>query len=106
MRERIKSVRLGRWTVTLYATERTDARGCTGLGWTVREDGKSVARDDGSDLVFGSPLHADDSDETMAAACSLISHCATHDSDDARVECAWDADGMGEAAAMRYCDMA
>ena len=102
MRDRLRTVRLGRFTLSLFATERTDSRGCTGIAWTVRQDGRPVASSTGGDLVFGSPLHADDSDATVAAAVSLIAHCATHDENDNRIPCVWDADAFSDEGAMRF----
>jgi hypothetical protein len=103
MRERIKTVRLGRWTLTLYDTGKYDNRGCTRLAYRVRQDGKAVAwsRDE-YDAVCGSPLHADDSDETAAAAVALIAHDACHNCDDQRIECGWDADGFSDEGSMRW----
>jgi hypothetical protein len=105
--ERIRTVRLSngstRWALSLYDTGRTDSRGQSRLAYRVSENGRKVAKStDEHDTVCGSPMHADDSDATVAAACALIAHCASHDSDDRRIDSEWDAEGFSEAAALRW----
>ena len=107
---KVRSVRLAgwqnRWTVTLYDLGTCDNRGTTALGYRVRENGRIVAEDmTPAGAVYGSPMHADDSDATMAAACSLIAHAAQHDPDDNPIEPGWDAEGLSEAASLRWEDL-
>lgn len=104
--EIVRSVRLGRFTVRLYDLGVYDRRGCTALGYRVICRGETVCADlTPAGAVYGSPMHADDSDATMAASISLICHCAMHDSDDRRVDCSWDAEELSDLASMRWPDL-
>jgi hypothetical protein len=61
------------FTLTLYDTHRRDARGQTNLGYKLarREAGKSEMLFEGEDFS-GSPMHADDSDETVMSLLSFL----------------------------------
>jgi hypothetical protein len=101
--DKIRSVRLtngrARWEVTLQAEGGMDSRGCERARVVIRQDRREVYSSPG---FAGSPLHATDSDETMRAAIALACHDATHDADDARIQCEWDADALDECAAIRW----
>ena len=98
---RIRTLRLAlsrgdRWTVALIEPRTYDPR--KGLGVEIRERGKLVYAQWG----FGpSPMHAEDSLESMLSACALACYDATHDEDDKRIDCAWDAEGCDTARALR-----
>lgn len=89
------------WTVKLYDSGTYDRRGQTGLRWEVYEGDVLVAWDDG-DMVYGSPLYADDSDATMMSAVQLICHCARYNDNYERTECSWDAEGLEMLATLEY----
>lgn len=99
--ERIRTVRLSlsadqRWTVALIEPRHYEPR--KGLGVEIRERGKLVYAEWG---FRPSPLCAEDSLESILGACALACHDATHDGDDRRIDCAWDADGLDTARALR-----
>jgi hypothetical protein len=82
MREQIRTVRLAPYRpgqgptfyLTTYDTGRTDDRGCTRQAYTLtqHEPGKApIVLFDGEDFC-GSPLHADDSDQTIAALLGFL----------------------------------
>lgn len=108
MRERIRMVRIDsglcRWCLTLYDVGFNNRDGKPAIGWQVSEDGKVVAHDNGSDYVYCSPLHAIDSDASVASCIALIAHDATHDQDDKRIPCDWHADTFAEYGSLRFDD--
>jgi len=69
-RESIRTWRSGRFELELFDTARSDWRGQTRLAYSFRDGGKVIF--EGEDFA-GSPLHADDSDETVAALLSFLS---------------------------------
>jgi hypothetical protein len=69
-RESIRTWRAGRFQLDLFDTGRCDGRGQTRLAYSFRDGGKVIF--EGEDFA-GSPLHADDSDETVAALLSFLS---------------------------------
>lgn len=101
MRELLREYRDGKFQVTLWATNKIDKRGQTGIAWRVKQNGKKVAESKGpSDYVYGSPMHADDSKATMAAAMTLIAHSALHDANDNPVNPGWDAEELYDLGSM------
>lgn len=70
MLERVVDREIEGFTFRLYDTGRYDKRGCTRLRWLVKAPTGEAVR--GVDLC-PSILHADDSDETLAALCSFLS---------------------------------
>lgn len=99
----LRFVRLDKFTVRTFALNATDSRGQTAIGYRVTESGRIVAECyDPRDAVYGSPLHADDSDACVASAIALICHAATHDDNDRPVDPAWDASELSDLAAMRW----
>ena len=60
----------GGFQLTLWDTHRTDWRGQTVIGYSFEHGGRVVFQ--GEDFA-GSPMHADDSDETMACLLSFLS---------------------------------
>ena len=68
--ESIRTWNSGRFTLELFDTGRTDWRGQTRLGYRFT-DGERVVFE-GADFA-GSPLHADDSDATVAALLGFLS---------------------------------
>ncbi len=69
-RETIREWASGPFSLSLRDTGRTDSRGCSVLGYELRHEGAVVF--EGEDFR-GSPLHADDSDATVAAILSFLS---------------------------------
>jgi hypothetical protein len=57
------------FTLTIWDTYRADARGQSYLGYCLRAGGRVLFT--GSDFA-GSPMHADDSDATVAAVMSFL----------------------------------
>ena len=98
---RIRTMRLAlsrenRWTIALIEPRTYSPH--KRLGVEIRERGKLVYASWG----FGpSPMHAEDSLESMLSACALACYDATHDEDDKRIDCAWDAEGCDTARAYR-----
>jgi hypothetical protein len=70
MNELIRDWKSGRFALELFATGRRDWRGQTKLAYRFI-DGEQVIFE-GEDFA-GSPLHADDSDETLAALLGFLS---------------------------------
>jgi hypothetical protein len=62
----------------LYATERTDSRGCTVLAYRLKRCPNGIMSTKSQTTLFegedfrGSPLHADDSDATVKALLSFL----------------------------------
>jgi hypothetical protein len=97
----------GRFQVFTYATEHCDKRGQAGISvrinactpggvwqevyWTGEKAGG---------LVYGSPMHADDSDECLLSCITLCCHVAQHDDDENPVDPGWDAEGLWDEASM------
>lgn len=107
--DKLRTVRLGRFTVTTYDLGTTDHRGQTAIGYSIT-DGHGVVAQCGTGLdgrryggapVYGSPMHADDSDATTHAVITLVCHGETHDADDRPLECPW-ADELAELADGRW----
>ena len=69
-REPIRTWRSGRFQLELFDTRGRDWRGQTRLAYTFRDHCKVIF--EGEDFA-GSPLHADDSNETVAALLSFLS---------------------------------
>lgn len=69
-RELIRTWTSGRFRLELFDTHRQDWRGQTRLAYRFSDTGKLIF--EGADFA-GSPLHADDSDETAAALLSFLS---------------------------------
>jgi hypothetical protein len=69
-RECIRTWRAGRFQLDLFDTGSCDSRGQTRLAYTFRDNGNVIF--EGDDFA-GSPLHADDSEETVAALLSFLS---------------------------------
>ena len=69
-RESIRTWRSGRFQLDLFDTGRCDSRGQTRLAYSFQDNGKVIF--EGEDFA-GSPLHADDSDETIAALLRFLS---------------------------------
>lgn len=94
----------GKLSFTLYDLGTYDNRGQTALGYRVFFDGIWVTECFvPSHAVYGSPLHADDSDQTMASAIHLVCYAMTHDENDARCEGyapIWDE--LDEACSLRW----
>lgn len=67
----IKKVHRKPFTVRLWDTGRVDGRGCTNLAFEVMKGRKRIYH--GEDF-HGSPLYADDSNETVASLLSFASH--------------------------------
>jgi hypothetical protein len=66
----LRKIALAHYILTLWATTRTDDRGQTVLGYRLEApDGATIF--EGEDFC-GSPLHADDSDETLAALLGFL----------------------------------
>jgi hypothetical protein len=105
MREKLRSEKLGKFRVTLWATNKTDRRGQTGIAWQVKESGKTVAESSAGDLVYGSPMHADDSMATFLSACNLIAYTANHDEDENKIDPGWDTEGLSDLASMLEEDL-
>jgi hypothetical protein len=105
MREKLRSEKFGKFRVTLWATNKTDRRGQTGIAWQVKESGKTVAESGADDLVYGSPMHADDSLAALLSACNLIAYSATHDENENRIDPGWDAEGLSDLASMLEEDL-
>lgn len=61
------------FTLIMWATDRTDSRGQTRIGYELRqhEHGRTAVLFTGEDFA-GSPLHADDSDSTVAALLGFL----------------------------------
>lgn len=62
------------FTLTMHATDRTDSRGCTYIGYELVERApgeEPVVLFQGEDFC-GSPMHADDSNETVASLMSFL----------------------------------
>ncbi len=98
---RIRTMRLvgsyqDRWTVTLI--EPNGYEPAKGLGVEIRERGKLVYASWG---FRPSPMHAEDSLENMLSTCALACHDATHDDDDRRIDCDWNAEGCDTARCLR-----
>lgn len=100
--EKVREVRLQdgwhRWRVRLEEVldERPSRRG---LALRIFEDRKEVY------LGWGFRAGActsEDSDEAMASFIALACHAATHDENDRRVEVPWDAEGLADAAYLRW----
>lgn len=70
MKELIKTWRSGTYRLNLYDTGARDWRGQTKLAYCFRHSGKIIF--EGSDFA-GSPMHADDSNETVAALLGFLS---------------------------------
>ena len=68
-REAIRAWQSGRFRLEMFDTDRTDWRGQSRLAYTFTDGGKVIF--EGSDFC-GSPLHADDSDETVAALLGFL----------------------------------
>jgi hypothetical protein len=68
-REPIRTWRSGCFRLDLFDTGRCDWRGQTRLAYSFRDKGKVIF--EGEDFA-GSPLHADDSNETVAALLSFL----------------------------------
>lgn len=103
----MRNVVLDRWQVATFATPHFDRRGQTGIRVLIWEDGDLVY-DTGPakrGLVYGSPMHSDDSDQALLSAIALCCHDAQHDSDDNPVEPDWDAEGLSGLAAMAEEDL-
>ena len=69
-REPIRTWRSGRFQLDLFDTGWRDCRGQSRLGYTFSDGGKIIF--EGQDFC-GSPLHADDSDATVAALLTFLS---------------------------------
>ena|GEM_PF-5718442 len=69
-REAIRTWQAGRFRLEVCDTGRRDWRGQSRLAYTFTDDDKVIF--EGSDFC-GSPLHADDSDETLAALLGFLS---------------------------------
>jgi len=69
-REAIRTWQAGRFRLELFDTGRQDWRGQGRLAYTFTDGGKVIF--EGSDFC-GSPLHADDSDQTLAALLGFLS---------------------------------
>lgn len=67
--ETIRTWQAGRFKLELRDTGRTDWRGQTRLAYTFTDDGRVIF--DGGDFC-GSPMHADDSDATVAALLGFL----------------------------------
>jgi hypothetical protein len=67
----LRNVRLARgYTLRTWATPRTDSRGQTIIGYSLRDvDGETVFE---AEDFAGSPMHADDSDETLRSLLSFL----------------------------------
>ena len=66
----LRRVNIDGYTLHTYATNRTDWRGQSYIGYTFASpDGDVIFS--GTDFV-GSPMHADDSDETLRALLSFL----------------------------------
>jgi hypothetical protein len=70
MHEHIRTWESDTFRLDLYATERTDWRGQTVLAYEFYDQGELIFK--GEDFA-GSPMHADDSDESVAALLSFLS---------------------------------
>jgi hypothetical protein len=68
--EQIRVWRSGGYELKLWDTGRTDRRGQSVLAYKLRHKGKLVFK--GADFC-GSPLHCDDSDETVGALLGFLS---------------------------------
>jgi hypothetical protein len=69
-REAIRTWHAGRFHLEVFDTGRSDWRGQTRLAYTFKDNGNVIF--EGQDFA-GSPLHADDSDETLAALLGFLS---------------------------------
>lgn len=91
------------FNVLLFATDHTDRRGQTGLHVTILNPDGTEAYDTGPDpggLVYGSPMHADDSDAALISAIHLCCHAAQHDENENPVDPDWDAEALWDDASM------
>jgi hypothetical protein len=70
MGEKIRTWEEEDFALELFSTNRTNSRGQTQLGYKFYCDGALIFK--GEDFA-GSPLHADDSDETVAALLNFLS---------------------------------
>lgn len=67
-----------RFTLSTWATDRTDARGCTRIKYRLTERRGSETGAAGRIVLFegsdfcGSPMHADDSDATLGALLAFL----------------------------------
>ena len=61
------------FSLTLWDTARTDRRGCSYLGYELRQRDKGITTVlfTGEDFA-GSPMHSDDSDETIASLLGFL----------------------------------
>lgn len=87
------------FNVLLFATDHTDSRGQTGLHVTILNPDGTEAYDTGTEpagLVYGSPMHADDSDAALLSAITLCCHAAQHDENENPVDPGWDAEKLAE----------
>jgi len=69
-RETIREWESGPFSLILWDTGRTDRRGCSVLGYELHHKDNVIF--DGGDFC-GSPMHADDSDATLAALLGFLS---------------------------------
>ena len=60
----------GDFKLTMWDTGRTDWRGQTNIGFTLEDCGRVIFEDED---FCGSPMHADDSDETVGALLGFLS---------------------------------
>jgi len=70
MKEAIRTWQSGRFKVEVFDTSRQDWRGQTRLAYRFTDGGNVIF--EGEDFA-GSPLHADDSDETLGALLGFLS---------------------------------
>jgi hypothetical protein len=102
---RVRTARLDGFTVSLYDLGVKDSRGTTALGYRIIKGGKVLTEcSNPRDAVYPSPLHADDSDATMASAINLICYVKSHDKNDRPISCDWARD-LDEASSLRWPDL-
>lgn len=70
MRDMLRTWEADGFKLETWDTHRTDWRGQTRIGYTLTDNGAEVFS--GTDFS-GSPMHADDADETVAALLSFLS---------------------------------
>lgn len=92
----------GNFRVLTWATPHCDKRGQTGIRVQIVESDMLVydTGPDAAGLVYGSPMHDDDSDACLASCINLCCYDAQHDEHDNPVTPGWDAETLSDLAAI------
>lgn len=104
---KVRQVRLGPWTVTLYALGVYDNRGSEGLGYKVchKEHGVVLEAYSARNAVYPGMGMASDSDAAMASTISLICYTECYDLDGNRTAATWDTEDLAERASLQWPDL-